>query len=252
LFVACSSKEDGPSDGNGRLVVKLTDAPFPANLVDKALVYIDKIEIRSYDATESEEAATFTTIYEGDAKEFDLLDLNNGVTADLLTYDLPAGEYDLIRMHVSDATIILKDSREFNLKVPSGQQSGLKIKLDPTLQVVAGEEVNVLLDFDVSKSFVVKGNINKVEHINGFIFKPVVRAPINRNVGIIEGKVTVAGTAGTVVPQAEVRVMAADTTLTTTFTDETGYYKLLGFLEEPMFLNAKKMDIVQYLFQELR
>jgi hypothetical protein len=46
----------------------------------------------------------------------------------------------------------------------------------------------VLLDFDLSRSFVVTGNPGGV--INGFIFKPVVRGVLMGAAGRIEGKVT--------------------------------------------------------------
>jgi hypothetical protein len=43
-----------------------------------------------------------------------------------------------------DAGILLKDGTDYNLKVPSGSASGLKIKFDTALEVVEGEEAEVL------------------------------------------------------------------------------------------------------------
>ena len=72
---------------------------------------IDKIEIRSAATVKTTEVETdndslYTVLFEGE-KVIDLLDLQNGITEELLSMDLEAGSYDLIRLHVTSAKIIL-------------------------------------------------------------------------------------------------------------------------------------------------
>ena len=60
VFVGCNNDND--SSGTGQLVVKMTDAPFPSDLVSEANVTVTKIEARQKSG-DSESA--FITIMEG-------------------------------------------------------------------------------------------------------------------------------------------------------------------------------------------
>ena len=231
IFVtACNENDDSAKAGKGTVVIKLTDAPFPVSLVDQALVTIDKIEIRSTVEVENaegeiENVTLYTVLFEGE-KVVDLLDLQNGITTDLISMDIDAGSYDLIRMHVTSSEVILKDGTSFDLKIPSGSASGLKIKITPELVVESGVESEVLLDFDVSKSFMVQGNMNTPAGIKGFMFKPVIRAMCQKYSGVIEGKVFENVT--TPVAEAHVQIIVADTVYSSALTDATGSYSLIG------------------------
>ncbi|MDD2307541.1 MAG: DUF4382 domain-containing protein [Prolixibacteraceae bacterium] len=231
LATSCNQISDSESGGKGKIVLSLTDAPFPVSLVDKALVTIDKIEIRSTATVSSTTEVTnnselFTVLYDGDPMEFDLLDLQNGITTELLSMDIAAGSYDLIRMHVTNASVLLKDGSNFDLKVPSGFASGLKIKMTPNLVIESGVESEVILDFDVSKSFVVQGNMKAKNGIKGFIFKPVLRAVCQKYSGSVDGKVFENTT--TPIAEAHVQIIAADTILSSALTDAAGNYHMIG------------------------
>ena len=67
--------------------------------------------------------------------EFNLLELRNGLTEKLLDIEIPVGTYDLIRLYVDNAGLKLKEGQEFNVKVPSGSQTGIKIFINPDLVV---------------------------------------------------------------------------------------------------------------------
>ena len=124
---------------------------------------------------------------------FNLLELSNGITTIIGEAEIPTGEYNEIRLHIVDAGIVLTDGTVFDLKVPSGDTSGLKIKIRPSLFIVNDAVSEVLLDFDVSRSFKSKGNFkdNKgKKKVNGFNFKPVVRAVNLTEAGEISGLVT--------------------------------------------------------------
>lgn len=230
LTTSCTKNDSVGTGGKGTLSLLLTDAPFPSNLVENTLVTIDKIEIRSTTVTattsEADNAAQYTTLYEGEGKPFDLLDLQNGITEELANVDLEPGSYDLIRMHVVKAEVVLKDGTSYNLKIPSGSTSGIKIKITPQLLIESGVESTILLDFDVSKSFIVQGNPKTPAGVKGFLFKPVLRAMCQQFTGVIAGKVSENAT--TPIAGATVEILRADTVYSSALTDAAGTYALVG------------------------
>tara|TARA_R110002050_G_scaffold114855_1_gene230657 strand:+ start:247 stop:1143 length:897 start_codon:yes stop_codon:yes gene_type:complete len=229
--VSCTNDEDLSKnpDGKGTVSFLVTDAPFPTDLVAEANVTIDKIEIRKADESEGEdsEGSTFVIVSE-ETMEFNLLDLRNGVTAELTNVELDAGSYDQIRLHVVDASVVLSDeaSTTFDLKIPSGSSSGLKIKIKDGLIVQDGGFSTVLLDFDVSQSFVVQGNPLTKAGIKGFIFKPVIRAVVEEATGSIEGHITVGDSLA--IGSATVEFYEMDSLITSALTDSTGFYAAIG------------------------
>ncbi len=241
-LVSCTKEDYMIPGGKGRLKVYLTDAPFPIGLVENTYVTIDRVEVRQHIETESgdDDAASYIVISQG-IMEFDLLQLANGITAHLGTVDLDPGYYDMIRLRVVDAKVVLKDGTVHNLKVPSGSTSGLKIKIKPDIHIREGQTSDVLLDFDISKSFVARGNI-KNGSFQGFIFKPVVRGIYLGAAGRIQGRVTNA--AGQPLANAWVKLLiptsgsssvfsesGEDNVLVSAYTDASGHYKLIGLPE---------------------
>ena len=56
-----------------------------------------------------------------DEMDFNLVELRNGITAELPVVEIPAVAYDLKRLYVQSASVVLKDKLgEFDLTVPSG------------------------------------------------------------------------------------------------------------------------------------
>src|SRR3989337_2948406 len=95
-----------------------------------------------------------------------------------------------IRLVVSSGYIKLEDERSFDLKVPSGSESGIKVFPDPPIEVNGGLTTDLILDFDVSRSFIPIPNAEtKVDKITGFNFHPVIRVVNNSSVGSISGTV---------------------------------------------------------------
>ena len=166
LTSGCS--EDLVSDeSEGRVRVLLTDAPFPFDLVDETNVTIQRIELLGSEGT---------IVLSDDPQEEDLLLLQNGVTVSLAEVDVPEDDYHQLRLQVGeDAEVVMNDGSVYDLKVPSGTETGIKINLNP-LQIQDGDLATITVDFSVEESFVVLGNPNTPAGINGFIFKPVLRA----------------------------------------------------------------------------
>lgn len=139
-----------------------------------------------------------------DGGTHNLLDLQNGVTADLASLDIPTGHYVQLRLVVNGAAVTLNDGYEFadgstekSLKVPSGLQSGIKVNLAPSdgqagsagIDITEGE-TTLVVDIDVSQNFKIQGNPDTPAGIKGILFTPLLRATVSDVAGSISGSVT--------------------------------------------------------------
>ena len=205
--VACS---DSTSAGTGTVGVRLTnasvaasvanalasvegEAPIPAGSVKSVDIFVVRVDAKRQ-ATDDEEAADDTE--ESDAAKggwvtlaepnalFDLLKLSDGTNTLLGDAEVAAGAYNGFRLIIdpSKSSVTLNDEANTviggesitGLKFPSAAKTGIKIQLtDGALEVEEGEETTLVVKFDVSKSFVMRGN--SIEQ-NGLLFKPVIHA----------------------------------------------------------------------------
>ena len=218
---------DNYNDQLGHLVIKLTDAPFPFEIIEAATVNIVKVEIRKVCECDEDEYPYIELPLPDDSNGFNLLELRNGVTADLVDMEIEPGDYDLIRLYVDEAGLVVSGGNEYNLKVPSGQQTGIKIFMEPALKVVSELTSEVVLDFNLEKSFVLKGNANTPAGIKGFNFKPVVKAVNNTTEGTLAGEVFDADT-DALLPGVSVWIEQDETEIASASTDELGYYAIPG------------------------
>lgn len=107
---------------------------------------------------------------------YDLLALQNGLTALLGDANLGAGTVTGIRLVLDEAdpgSIVIAGVPS-PLKVPSGSQSGLKLQGNITL--TPGEVTSITIDFDASKSIVKAGNqylLKPVLHIASVASSPI-------------------------------------------------------------------------------
>jgi hypothetical protein len=131
-------------------------------------------------------------------------------------------------MYVDSAGLTLTNGDSYDVKVPSGQQTGIKIFVEPSIKVQGGLTSNLLLDFDLSQSFILKGNMNTPAGVKGFNFKPVIRAVNQTTAGQISGMVS--DTSEASIAEAAVWI-EQDTVVTTTYSDSTGGYAILGVEE---------------------
>jgi len=265
ILTGCSEYLDEENDMNrtekGTVAIKITDAPFPADLVAEANVTIDQITlIKNFmdpgeepegenddsgesnpgenddpeeedegENNEEETESTFINIVMDEPVTYNLLELSNGTTALLAEMEIPTGTYSEIRLHVTEAGIVLKEGDTFDLKIPGGDASGQKIKMNPALEMEDGAFVEVLLDFDVSRSFVMRGNMKHgMGKVNGFIFKPVIRAmaQVQTTTGEVSGYVT--NEAGDPVENALLSLVSGEDTITSALTKNTGFYAMIG------------------------
>jgi hypothetical protein len=233
--ISCDQSSTG-NDNEGQLIVKFTDDPFPIEQVNQVDLKISKIEIRLKDGDNEENP--FKVIFEQDTL-ISFIDLRNGVTADMPEVDLPIGTYDLVRVYIDSASIGLADGSFSQLKVPSAAQSGLKIFIKPAIQIQGGLTSELLLDYDIAKSFNTQGNYKSKSGIKGFHFKPVIRACNLSTSGRIIGMVT--DTSGTLLSDAQVWI-EQDSIVATTYTNKDGYYGILGVLAGTYDIYCTKTD----------
>ncbi|WPU67063.1 DUF4382 domain-containing protein [Peredibacter starrii] len=226
-LISCNDKSVSSQSGTGSLRIVATDAPFDFDTVASAKLTIDSIKLR--------QASGNTITVMDEQVTLDLLQLRNGLVETLSEIEVPAGKYDEIMLIVSSATVDLKDERHFDLKVPSGAQSGLKVFVSPDLTVTTGLSHDVLLDFDLSRSFVVQGTSTDIK---GFNFKPAIRAVNLTSAGSISGSVQGLNEVG--LSGATVTVTKNDATVATAVTDEFGYFKVLGLTEGTYSVTAEK------------
>ncbi|MBT9392904.1 DUF4382 domain-containing protein [Hymenobacter sp. NST-14] len=111
------------------------------------------------------------------AQPINVLDYVNGRSALLVSSDFDPGTLKEIRLLLgSDSYVVGRDGQRYDLKTPSGQSSGVKLKLSKESLVQDGSTYQFLLDFDVARSIVERGNWkpgnDKKER---YLLKPVIR-----------------------------------------------------------------------------
>jgi hypothetical protein len=234
---ACS---DSSGTGTGNLSVRMTDAPFPFSDVASVNVFVVRVDARQSETTDAEAADEsnqngWTTIATPNAS-FNLIDLADGRTTNLGAATLATGTYNGFRLIIdpSKSTMTLKDGTQPAIQFPSAGHSGIKVKLDQPISLTENGSV-MTLDFDIGRSFVMRGNNAK----NGFNFRPVVRAVAQDITGSVSGSVHANSATGAAVPNATVEVLTAGSLITdadpthivrTTSTDTNGNYRIAFLL----------------------
>jgi hypothetical protein len=193
-LLACSdSGSDSLAPGQGRIALRLTDAPFPLDSAASIDVFVVRVEAKLESTTESEAAASveanqassdgWITLATPNAS-FDLMDLQNGVSTFLGDAAVAAGTYHSIRLilDTDQSSVTLKNNMTLtatsspSIMFPSAGKTGIKVLLTTPVLVTEGETTSVLLDFDAEESFVLRGNTILQ---NGLLFTPVIHASID-------------------------------------------------------------------------
>jgi hypothetical protein len=232
---SCGGGSSSSGGGVGRLQVLLTDAPFAHDIVESAQIKVSAIRVHR----DAQADGGFITLPDVTDGTLELLDLQNGLTQLLVDAELPAGKYRQIRLLVEEATLKLINGNEYstalgNLNLTSTGSSGLKLFVDPPIQINAGATTEILLDFDLSKSFHPVPATDALT-ATSYLLMPVVRVTNRTATGEIHGTVTeddgLGGQVG--VEAATVYVMPPGETdplnsIATTGTIADGSYTVLG------------------------
>jgi hypothetical protein len=159
------------SNPTGHLSVLLTDWPILDNEVTAVNIFVTEVEVRqvSEESDENDEAGWIE--FPDINQEFNLLDLQNGITVSLGDAYIPVGTYTELRLHVSEENTIEfeDDAMKYPLNIPSGISSGVKIK--HTFTISEGDLLTITLDFDAQQSVKAFGSSSDAE----YQLHPVIR-----------------------------------------------------------------------------
>ncbi len=200
------NEESGPAT----LSVKLVDDPG-----DFENLYIEVVDVMiKYDSDEEDDENGWISMGIIEPGIYDILELTGGVNVPLVeNEEIEPGFLKQIRLVLGEQNSIVIDGEESPLMTPSGQQSGLKVKVDQ--EINPNFNYSFILDFVVEESIVIAGNSGNI------ILKPVLRASLEATTGTISG-VVLPG-------EVAVNVTADDgSTQVTAATDDSGNFLLLG------------------------
>lgn len=179
---------------------ELTTSHLKISLIDEAgdfeSVNIDIKEIRVHsssvvneeevedqengDGDESDnDSGGWVTLEGSDVGVVNILDYTDGNELTIYDSEFPAGYITQIRLVLGDENTVVIDGDSLKLKTPSGQQSGLKLKVNENLE--AGLSYYLKLDFEAARS-IIKAN-------EKYLLKPVIRVITEGNGGSIKGEV---------------------------------------------------------------
>lgn len=183
---ACGGGSGGGGDANGRLSLRIGDAPVDG--ASEVVVIFTGIELHSNGSTRTFDFPA--------PREVDLLAYQDGATFNLVEgLEVDAGQYQWMRLKViaeqnrSDGSYILFESGEqYPLYIPSGAETGLKI--NRPFRIAAGGITRLVADFDLRKSIIAPPGLSP-----NYLLKPVLRLMDELEVGAIVGEVDLAALA---------------------------------------------------------
>lgn len=234
------------------VTILLTDAG--SEYIGTAEVDIGRVELLAADGGEH------VLLSEDGTDGFvNLLDFQGSATTPIAEADIDPGSFVQLRLFVEAARVSLIEgytfrdgSTEMDLTVPSGAQTGIKLNLqaedEGPLQIVPGETV-IVLDFDVSQSFVLRGNPDTPAGVHGVNFTPAIRvtgmdvaASISGTVSTAEEGLSVEGLTVRAEPTDGGTAPGYQTETATALTAEDGTYTMFflvpGTYEVTMDLDA--------------
>lgn len=172
LVFAC--KKDEATTTEPTLELRLTDGPG-----DFESVLIDVIGAEVHVNKDTGKTGSWLplTIKPG---IYDILKLSNGVDTLLGATKLPLADIKEIRLKLGTNNTVRTLGQNYVLTIPSGGESGLKLKFEK--KMVAGVSYKVTLDFDAAKSI-------KEENKGSFKLRPTLRLITEANNGSIRGEI---------------------------------------------------------------
>ena len=158
LFILSCQKE-ARETSSSTLNLRMTDAPTAMEEVN-----IDLQEVRVKFSDDSSGSGGWQTL-QTNAGIYNLLDFQNGVDTLIGQGTFPSAQtVKEIRLIVGDSNTVKVNGQVYPLTIPSGAESGLKIKVSKKLQATLE---TLLIDFDAALSV-------KQEQ-NGYKLRPVIK-----------------------------------------------------------------------------
>jgi len=187
LLTACGGS--GSSTSNSTMNLNVTDSPV--DNASSVVIQVTGVELKPSGGGNS------VTVTFSSPMQIDLLTLQNGRTASLLTgASLPAGKYDWMRLMVSTGSdnavagsFVEVNGAQFPLIIPSGEQNGLKLVHGFTL--TANQTGSFTIDFVVRQSITAPAG-QQVGGVQAYVLSPVLHLISNGQAGEISGTVALA------------------------------------------------------------
>ena len=155
-FISCSKDK---TEGNSTLNVRLTDAP---TAYDEVNIDIREVRVKFSDDTLSNSGWVTLTTFPG---IYNLLAYQNGVDTLLGTGLFPTQVVKEIRFILGPNNTIKDAGVVYPLTIPSGSESGLKLKVNKELHATLE---TIIIDFDAALSVTKEGTGN-------YKLRPVLR-----------------------------------------------------------------------------
>lgn len=205
VIANCSKSTRSEKASEGMIKIYLTDVPA---VYDSVNIVVSEVLVHKADTSDT--AGEWIVLSES-TRVFNLLDLANGAMAVLDSGSLDAGHYTQIRLLITDGSYLVVDGQSYDLEIPSGYQTGVKLVHQFTIE--ENKLYELILDFDAERSIVHTGS-------DRYLLKPTIR---------VIAKVTSGEIVGVTVPfETEVFALANSDTVAYTIPDTSGFFKLVA------------------------
>lgn len=236
-------------NGTGQLRLLLSDSPVDG--AQHVYLTVARVEVRRVTDSGSE----WVALWRG-RREFDLLSLQNERTAVLADNVLPVGTYDEIRLILAEGggspiggpgfrspCDIVIDGESYPIKVPSGEQSGLKLQGE--IEIARDTLTLLLIDFNVRRSVVQRGK--RME----FLLKPTLTMYPVQISGSISGQAS-DDADGSALGGVTISAQQGGEEVLSTRTRDDGGYKLIPLREGLYDLIASKAGFAPQAIVDVR
>jgi len=149
---------------------------YGANHVVNTNITITSVAVRS---AEDGELITLTN----ESQTFNLFELTNGKTGQILSDKIAPGLYDQVILSISDATLILANDQKFDLDISERTKEGIAVNLAQPIELSNDVSGDLSMQFNVAESFDSDGETG------GFKLNPTMRAINNASTGKLTGSV---------------------------------------------------------------
>ena len=194
LLAGCADDAVEPTSRPGDTRILLTDAPFPYDSVARVDIHVVSVSgSLSADTSASGQFITLAT----PNRRINLLELQNGQTQQLNSLKLPEGIISAVRMviDVDKSSMTLKDGKVLtgtsSPAIHWGGSGGQR-----TLNALVHEQIavpdsggEVVIDFDVGRSFVPARDVENATATTGYYFVAQLHAADASRTGSITGTV---------------------------------------------------------------
>lgn len=176
-WYGCSHGSLSLSTANLR--VFLTDAPLDLSTVSAVNVTVTEFVLyETDDEGTGEEGGILLDMPAAGSETINLLDYQQGAVTLVASGEIPEGTYSRIRLRISSAELVHDDDGDPDtpdVSEPIFISSG-KVDVPVPFTVSAGEEMDVVLDFDAERSVQVNGTQGQ----HSYILRPVI-TPVSMN-----------------------------------------------------------------------